>query len=62
MGILVTKEIYIYLMAMTLGRWIGIGITYLKGDHPKTMPAKFGLNKPSDFKDVIIQKRNVTTA
>jgi len=53
---LVTKEIYIFLMAITLDRGIGIVITYLKGDHPKIIPAKFGLNKPFDFKDVKINK------
>ena len=33
-----------------LGWWAGSSDTILKGDHPRTIPAKFGLNWPSGFR------------
>ena len=37
-----------------LGWWAGSSDTILKGDHPRTIPPKFGPNWPSSFRRFLV--------
>ena len=45
---------YVKTMSVDVGRigwWVGSSDTILKGDHPRTIPLKFGPNTPSSFRE-----------